>query len=50
MIVLELLLEQGYHAVEQAVKAVVMEVLLLLEARKSSRSTFVLLLCLASGS
>ena len=50
MLVLELLLKQGYHAVEQAVKVLVVEVLLLLEARKSSSSTFVLLLCLASGS
>ena len=50
MLALELLLKHGYHAVVQAVKVVVVEVLLLLEARKSSRSTFVLLLCLASGS
>ena len=50
MLVLELLLKHGYHAVVQVVKVVVAEVLLLLEARKSSRSTFVLLLCLASGS
>ena len=48
MLVLELQLKHGY--VVQAVEVVVLEVLLLLEARKSSRSTFVLLLCLASGS